>query len=453
MKKLPVDEWKRYHNALVKLGVSDRQLPHYVKWVRYYLDFLEKYTPEGSREQQVHAFDRKLKAKRQSESLRSQARHAVELFLGMNEGEAFEPVHGSLAVSEEPTKQPTSPPRRSPAKAAQLNPSSAGVLESGGWLAQIEAMGAEIRRRNYSPKTLSSYTKWVRQFRKFCSPVPVSDVSDEHAKDFLTDLAVGGQVVASTQNQALNALLFFFRHVLQRDYELGDRVTRAKASNYIPTVLTRAEVDKVLSKLSCPYDLMVSTLYGCGLRISECLELRGSSLDFDEDLVIIHDGKGQKDRSVPMPKVLKAALREQVRRVEEQLKRDLKTENFGGVFMPETLSKRRARSEAKDLGWQWLFPAKTLTLVPDEGVFRRYHSYQQPFNRALRTAVRAAKIPKRVTAHVFRHSFASHLLAANVDLRTIQELLGHSDIKTTMKYTHTVKSRTTKERVSPLDLG
>lgn len=400
--------------------------------------------PEGSREQKVYAFDRKLQAKRQSASLRAQARRAVELFLGMGEGEAFESVDDSLVVSEEAAKRPASPTRRSSKKVPEV--------ETGGWLEAIEAMGAEIRRLNYSPKTLSSYRKWVFRFREFCSPVSISDVSDVHAKDFLTDLAVNGKVVASTQNQAFNALLFFFRHVLQRDYELGDRVKRAKTSEYIPTVLSRAEVDKVLSNLPYPYDLLVSTMYGCGLRISECLELRVSSLDFDENLVIIHDGKGQKDRSVPMPKVLKADLRKQVRRVTQQLKRDLKTENFGGAFMPEKLSKRRARSEAKDLGWQWLFPAKTLTLVPDEGVFRRYHSYAQPFNRALRTAVRAAKIPKRVTAHVFRHSYASHLLAANVDLRTIQELLGHSDIKTTMKYTHTVKSRTNKERISPLDL-
>ncbi|MFU8848573.1 MAG: integron integrase [Opitutales bacterium] len=443
MKKLPVDTWKRYRHTLVKLGVPDRELPHYVKWVRYYLDFSEKYAPEGSRAQRVAAFDRKLKSKRQSDSLRGQARQAVELFLEMSEGGVFEQVDGPVAVSEEAPRQAFSS-RRVPEESPEPAP--------GGWPGAMEAMGAEIRRRNYSPKTLSSYTKWVRQFRDFCAPVPVSEVSDVHAKDFLTDLAVAGAVVASTQNQAFNALLFFFRHVLQREYELGDRVVRAKTSNYIPTVLTRAEVDKVLSKLSFPYDLLVATLYGCGLRISECLELRVSSLDFDENLVIIHDGKGQKDRSVPLPKALKAALREQVRRVAKQLERDLKTENFGGAFMPETLSRRRGRSEAKDLGWQWLFPAKTLTLVPDEGVFRRYHSYQQPFNRALRTAVRAAKIPKRVTAHVFRHSFASHLLAANVDLRTIQELLGHSDIKTTMKYTHTVKSRTSKEMISPLDL-
>jgi len=313
-------------------------------------------------------------------------------------------------------------------------------------------MAGEIKLRNYSPKTLSTYLMWVRRFGDYTGHLPVDAITDESAKDFLTDLAVKGHVVASTQNQAFNALLFLFRHILKRDYELGDRVVRAKVSKYIPTVLTRLEVDAVLKKLKYPHNLIVSMLYGCGLRLSECLNLRTSDLDFEENLVIVHDGKGKKDRSVPMPKLLKLELRQQVARVAKQLERDLETPDFGGVFMPESLGKRRAQSEAKALQWQWVFPAKTLTLVPDEGLYRRYHSYSQQLSQAIRTAVRRAKIAKRVSAHTFRHSFASHLLAANVDLRTIQELLGHSDIKTTMIYTHTVQSRMKKEMISPLDL-
>jgi integron integrase len=313
-------------------------------------------------------------------------------------------------------------------------------------------MAGEIKRRNYSPKTLTTYCKWVQRFGEHTEYMPVEAVTDDEARAFLTDLAVKADVVASTQNQAFNALLFLFRHILKRDYELGDSVVRAKVSKYIPTVLTRPEVDAALQGLKFPFDLIVGVLYGSGLRLSECLNLRVGDLDFEEGLVIVHDGKGQKDRSVPMPKKLQDELRRQLARVAQQLERDLESPDFGGVFMPESLGKRRAQREAKELRWQWLFPAKALTLVPDEGRYRRYHSYRQHVSQAIRMAVRQAKITKRVTAHTFRHSFASHLLAANVDLRTIQELLGHADIKTTMIYTHTVQSRTKKEMISPLDL-
>ena len=313
-------------------------------------------------------------------------------------------------------------------------------------------MAGEIKRRNYSPSTLTTYVKWVQRFGNYTGHMPIDEISAESARDFLTDLAVEGEVVASTQNQAFNALLFLFRHILKRDYELGDSVVRAKVSKYIPTVLTRTEVDAALKELAFPFDLIVSMLYGCGLRLSECLNLRVGDLDFEEGLVIVHDGKGKKDRSVPLPKRLKLGLKKQVGRVAKQLERDLESPDFGGVFMPESLGKRRAQREAKELQWQWLFPAKTLTHVPKEGRYRRYHSYKQHVSQAIKMAVRKAKIAKQVTAHTFRHSFASHLLAANVDLRTIQELLGHADIKTTMIYTHTVQSRTKKEMVSPLDL-
>lgn len=436
MIKLPLETFKLYQIRLGALGVSSEENPHYVKWVRYFLDFEAKYGAGEPAPKMLDAYIAKLANKGQSAGLRDQARKAVNLYLEISQPAAL------LQSRPEPEPELTMPVR-----AKKKLPAV-----SRGWAELEKALVGEITRRNYSPKTLSTYVNWVQRFGAYTGYMPVAEISDEAAKDFLTDLAVKNHVVASTQNQAFNALLFLFRHILKRDYELGDRVVRAKVSKYIPTVLTRPEVDAVLELLSFPHDLIVSMLYGCGLRLSESLNLRVSDLDFEENLVIVHDGKGKKDRSVPMPKKLKRELKKQVRRVAKQLERDLESPDFAGVFMPESLGKRRAQREAKDFQWQWVFPAKELTLVPDEGCYRRYHSYRQHLSQAIRMAVRKAKIAKRVSAHTFRHSFASHLLAANVDLRTIQELLGHSDIKTTMIYTHTVQSRTKKEMVSPLDL-
>jgi len=448
MKRLPLEIWKRYVNELRVRAVPDNQREHHVKWVRYYLDFRERHEAGAAAESSLTGFLHKMASKGQSPRLQEQARWAVECYLELFENElsrAGVGADGGVRIE----------PRGGVSVGAAFGAApvpKAAVGENAVWAEALRGLEAEIERRNYSRKTLESYRRWVWRFRDFVDGKPVSEVSDEDARAFLTALATKERVVASTQNQAFNALLFLFRHILKREYELGDRVVRAKASKYIPVVLTREEVDAVLAQLAFQNDLIASLLYGCGLRLSECLALRIGSLDFEEGLVIVRDGKGQKDRSVPMPCKLTAALRAQVERVARQLERDLDTLNFAGVFMPKTLGRRRARGEAKELRWQWLFPAKTLTLVPEEGCYRRHHHYQQPFNLVLKAAVRKARISKRATAHTFRHSFASHLLAANVDLRTIQELLGHSSIRTTMIYTHTVRSRTRKERISPLDL-
>lgn len=445
MQKLEREILYRYHSTLRGLGVSDGVMAHYVKWVRYFLDYEAKYGDGAPRERVIDGFVEKLASKGQSGGLCEQARRAVEVFLGMGGGEGCVGEAGDRGVAESPGDY----------AGEGMGSKSSVAVEAGsrrGWKEMETAFVGEIKRRNYSPKTMKTYLSWVQRFGQFTKFMPVGEVSDEDAKNFLTDLAVNGHVVASTQNQAFNALLFLFRHILKREYDLKDRVVRAKRTKYIPTVLTRPELDEILKELKFPYHLIVSILYGCGLRLSECLELRISSLDFSENLVIIHDGKGRKDRSVPMPKKLRPELERQTQRVAKQLDRDLMNPDFAGVFMPDSLGSRRAQKEAKEYHWQWLFPAKELTLLPEEGIYRRYHNYKQNLGSEITLAVKKAKVPKRVTAHTFRHTFASHLLSANVDLRTIQELLGHSDIKTTMIYTHTVQSRTKKERVSPLDL-
>jgi len=271
----------------------------------------------------------------------------------------------------------------------------------------------------------------------------------DDVKNFLTSLAVEKKVAASTQNQAFNALLILFRHVLEKEFEQVEGVVRAKRKTYIPVVLSREEVDRIINHLPDPYNLVVQLLYGCGLRLFECLKLRIQDLNFDMMIVTIHDGKGQKDRTVPLPETLVPALRMQIDKVKLLHQEDL-TSGYAGAFLPEALAKKY-QSAGRDFGWQWLFPARVLTHVADTHEDRRYHLHETHVQKAIRKAVQKAQTPKRATVHTFRHSFASHLLQANYDIRTIQELLGHSNLKTTMIYTHTVQSQTVKQAKSPLD--
>ena len=205
----------------------------------------------------------------------------------------------------------------------------------------------------------------------------------------------------------------------------------------------------MIGQLAYPYDLVANLLYGCGLRLFECLKLRVQDVNVDMKVLTVHDGKGQKDRTVPLPEVLMPKLKAQFDKVRQVHQEDLAA-GYGGTFLPSAVE-QKYKNAPKELVWQWFFPAKTLTRVAESREYRRYHLHETHVQKAIKRAVQKAQIPKRVSAHTLRHSFASHLLQANYDIRTIQELLGHSDVRTTMIYTHTVQSITLKEVKSPLD--
>ena len=270
-------------------------------------------------------------------------------------------------------------------------------------------------------------------------------------KDFLTCLAIKRKVSASRQNQAFNALLFFFRYVLKKDFGEIKDIPRAKRRPYIPTVLSRDEVDAVITRLRYPYDLVVKLLYGCGLRISECVKLRVQDINFDQGILTVHDGKGKKDRTVPLPETILPELQAQREYVIRLHQKDLEA-GYAGTFLMGSLEKKY-KNAAKELVWQWFFPGKTLTFIAESKEYRRYFLHHTHVQKAIKRAVNQAKTPKRASAHTFRHSFASHLLLAHYDIRTVQQLLGHSDVRTTMVYTHTIQSRKIKEARSPLDFS
>jgi len=485
----------------------------YKKWLRYYLDFCEKYHVPAHHRESLPKFLDKLEEKRQSKAQQEQAASAIGLLyeiyeekppsqeplMAMGRGgatprETFLEDLTESHVSEISSKpwgdrnapgQGSARPERAirqggrpsdrvqhthgsvPAQVATPTPrqpaGAAGKRESGeaavsrgaitgkgaSWETEYAALANEIKVRHYSEKTLSSYTGWVRKFQAFTKSKPPLSLSTKDVKRFLTHLAVKAKVSSSTQNQAFNALLFFFRHALGREFGAVDGVVRAKRKRYVPVVLSREEIDAILASLSPPYDLAVKLLYGCGLRLFECLNLRVHCFNFDAGVLTVHDGKGQKDRTVPLPETVIPELRKQLECVRDIHQRDL-ARNYDGVFLMNSLD-RKYKNAAKEFIWQWFFPAKQLTYVEATREHRRYHLHETHVQKAIKQAVRQAGIPKRASAHTFRHSFASHLLQANYDIRTIQELLGHSDVRTTMIYTHTIKSKTIKEAKSPLD--
>jgi integron integrase len=317
------------------------------------------------------------------------------------------------------------------------------------WEKEYRDLEASIKLRNYSPKTFAAYRHWVGKFQAFVRSRPSPELGTDEVKGFLSELAVRHGVAASTQNQAFNALLFFYRHVLGREFGKLDGVVRPKRHRYVPVVLSRSETDAILGHLQPPYRLVALLLYGCGLRLAECVNLRVQCFNLDSMLLTIHDGKGQKDRTVPLPARILPEIHTQFDLVRRLYAQDLAA-GYAGTFLPRQLEKKY-KNAAKEFIWQWFFPAPTLTFVPQLRELRRYHLHESNVQGAVKQAAARAAIPKRVSPHTFRHTFASHLLLANYDLQTIQKLLGHTDIKTTMIYLQTVPSVTLKEARSPLD--
>jgi integron integrase len=302
----------------------------------------------------------------------------------------------------------------------------------GNWEQAERAMAREIQLRHYSVKTLKSYRHWVLGFRRFCAPREVGAVDAPEARRYLEHLAVERGVSASTQNQAFNALLFFFSHVLHAEYSGLENTPRGKLPRAVPNILTREEVFGMLQNLEAPYDVFVMLLYGCGLRLSEALGLRVRDLDFGSSRVEVHFGKGKKSRFVPLPGKLEQPLRIQLDKAKAQFDTDCQA-GFSGTFLPPALETKYAQA-ARSWPWQWLFPARHLT-AGENGV-RRYHLHETAVQKEIARAAARMEIRKKVTPHTFRHSYATHLLQMGHDIRTVQELLGHQDVKTTMIYTH-----------------
>jgi integron integrase len=305
-----------------------------------------------------------------------------------------------------------------------------------------------IRRKHYSIRTEEAYVDWIRRFILFHGKRHPRDMGAPEIEAFLTHLAVEKHVSASTQNQAFSALLFLYREVLKIELDASINSVRAVKPKRLPTVLTRDEVRRVIARLSGLHQLIAQLLYGSGLRLLECLRLRVKDLDFSYRTITVRNGKGHQDRITILPDSLVAPLHEHLKYVKRLHEEDL-AKGYGAVYLPDALAEKYPNA-GREWSWQYVFPADRLSVDPRSGAIRRHHMDESTIQRAIHAAAKAAGIPKPVSPHTFRHSFATHLLESGYDIRTVQELLGHKDVKTTMIYTHVLQRGGLAVR-SPLD--
>jgi integron integrase len=314
----------------------------------------------------------------------------------------------------------------------------------------LDAFSDLLRTRRYSPRTVAVYRRWVARYVRFHGTRHPKELDASHVRAYLTHLATGARVSAATQNQALAAILFLYREFLATPMGPPEGIQPAKRSMHVPSVLSADEANQVLAHLTGVPQLIASLLYGSGLRIAECCALRVKDIDLERGEILIRAGKGGRDRRTMLPEALRTPLKQQLDRVQDLHSQDL-ARGHGEVPLPDAIDKK-IPTASRDFTWQWVFPAARTYVETATKKVRRHHVHHSVIQRAVTDAGRAAGLRKRVSCHTFRHSFATHLLEAGYDIRTVQELLGHKDVSTTMIYTHVLNRGGLGVR-SPLDRG
>lgn len=302
----------------------------------------------------------------------------------------------------------------------------------------LQYVAEEMYTRRYAKRTIETYLHWIKFFILFHKKRHPKDLQDEHVEQFLTHLAVNRNVAVQTQALALNALSFLYKEIIKQPLALSLNFNQAAKPRKLPVVLTKPEVKRLLTYVDPQYLLLAQLLYGSGLRLMEAVRLRVNAIDFDYLSLMVWHGKGGKHRRVTLAPELVEPLRRQISLVEAFYQQDMQTADFAGVWLPFALA-RKYPAAPKELGWQYLFPSARLSTDPQFSVLRRHHIDESGLQKAVRFAAQKATIGKNVTCHTLRHSFATHLLEAGMDIRTVQEQLGHTDVKTTQIYTHVLK--------------
>ena len=401
---------------LARRMTTPKAVDFYLHWVRQFYRFSQKNIGEPVSSDEIDAYLKNLSKKHEQWQV-DQAAQAIKLY------QFFE------------TRNKSASSRHALGTDAQ-------------WRAVADDMRNMLRLMHRSIRTESAYLGWVRRFYRYLNGKSPQSLGSSHVKDFMTYLAVEQKVSASTQNQAFNAILFLFRHTLDKDIEDISDAVRAKRTRRLPVVLCKAEINRLFDNMRGNNLLMARMIYGCGLRLAECVSLRVKDIDFEREAITVRAGKGDKDRETVLPSSLKDDLKAHLENVRSIYDADRNTD-AQGVMIPNALE-RKYPNAGKEWSWFWVFPSHKSSIDPKTGILRRHHVYRGNLQKAIKYAGALAKIHKRITVHTLRHSFATHMLENGYDIRTIQDLLGHTDLRTTMIYTHVV-SKNKHGVVSPLD--
>jgi len=438
-----------YITALKKRKIAEHRIQWYVRWVRMFGSFIGSSPLEKQDSRSLDAFLLSLAEVDAVEAWQlEQAAEALKILFGDVMKRAWLPKWKPKTTKKQiDSFGDDSPSRREVA---------GGFRDTGGpfshrgdayaWLE--ERVKTEMRLRHNSIRTERAYLEWISRFITFNKGRHPEEMGEDEVRTYLEYLAMKRRVAASTQNQALNALVFLYRNVLKTPLEEIGEFARARRPARLPVVLSRKEVEEVLSNLTGTFALMAGLMYGSGLRLMECVRLRVQDVDFGNNQIVVRDGKGQKDRVTVLPIRYQTLLKEHLQRVRELFNAD-RAEGLDGVYIWSSLERKYPKAST-EWGWQWVFPSKSLSVDPRTKTVRRHHVHENGLQKALKDAARQAGIAKRVSTHVLRHSFATHLIEGGYDIRTVQELLGHSNVSTTMIYTHVLNRPAVAVR-SPAD--
>jgi integron integrase len=436
--------WRKLQNLLEKQNFNPNAIPWMIKWAQTFVRELGDKTIEEAGPEDVRKFIDKL-----------HHRHSVKPFQIKQANQVLMILFCELLKTDWAKKWPVQLGEPE-GKIQHQNNTSQSYRKFPVSLENCRKQHAEIfnkmtnaiRTRHYSIRTEKSYQDWVARFFAFHQPIAPDKLSSQHVEQFLEFLAVERQVAASTQNQALNALAFLMKNVLKIDIVDQLSFSRAKRPARLPIVLSKEQVKALLARLQDIYALLAGLVYGTGMRLMECLRLRVKDIDFSKNTILVREGKGAKDRVTPLPKKYRKELEQQLEHAQNLHQKDL-ANGLGEALIPDALS-RKYPTASREWGWQFAFPSNRLSVDPGTKKVRRHHIHENSLQKAVKKAAKEAGLASGVSVHTLRHSFATHLLESGYDIRTVQELLGHSDVSTTMIYTHVLNRPEIKIK-SPAD--